>query len=112
MVTEDEARQTFGWYFDSRAQGPGTVSAVIMNVLAAAQEAGNSIETVAQWSKALVVHMRLPLTGAMRTKLQKEFSDLRFLRNDKDAHYAPSEDFFDELSATAISFPLPPSLSG
>ena len=54
---------------------------MIMNVLTATQEAGNSVATVAQWSKALVVHMKQPLTEAMRTKLQKEFSHLRSAPN-------------------------------
>lgn len=106
VIEVTEARRTFSSYFNGLTDEPRTFSAAIQCVLAAAEESGCSIETVAQWSKALVVHMARPLSAPLRSKLQAECSDLRHFRHDSDPHYAASEGFMDERSATAISFPL------
>ncbi|WP_168074237.1 hypothetical protein [Caulobacter sp. SSI4214] len=106
VVSEEQARSTFYSYFGGDHEEPKTFSAAILNVLGSALDAGGSIEAVAQWSKALVVHMKRPLTDAMRVSLREKSSDLRFFQHARDPHYEASEGFMDDRSATAISFPL------
>jgi hypothetical protein len=106
VISENVAKLAFADYFGRLGQPPVSLSAGILSAVAAAMEAGGSVETVAQWSRALVVHMKEPLPEATRAKLQREFADLRFFRHDQDPHYAPSEGFMDERSATGISFPF------
>ena len=106
MVSEEQARSTFSSYFGGDHEEPKTFSVAILDVLASALNAGGSVEAVAQWSKVLVVHMKRPLTDAMRISLQEMPADLRFFRHDQDSHYEASEGVMDDRSATAISFPL------
>jgi len=106
VVSEEQARSIFPSYFGGDYEEPKTFSAAILNVLTSALDAGGSVEAVAQWSKALVVQMKRPLTDAMRTNLQEKSADLRFFRHNLVSHYEASEGFMDDRSATAISFPL------
>jgi len=79
---------------------------VILDVLTDVLANGASIETVAKWTKALVIHMKHPLTASTRAELRERFSELRYFQNAGDAHCPPDEGFIDDRAAAAISFPL------
>jgi hypothetical protein len=77
----------------------------IRELVAEAESLGASIETVAQWSKALVVHMATPMTEAIRSALQARGGSMRYFRTDGDAHNPPHEGFIDDDGSAVISFP-------
>jgi hypothetical protein len=81
------------------------VSTSIREIVAEAESLGASVETVAQWTEALVVHMAAPMTEARRSRLQVCGETLRHFRTDGDPHNPAHEGYIDDNSRVAISFP-------
>jgi hypothetical protein len=89
----------------SQADDLSSISSAIRSVVAEAKHLGASVDQVAEWSKATVVHMAAPMTDCMRKRLKERFSSLRYFRTTGDPHNPPDEGFFDDAAACAISFP-------
>jgi len=81
------------------------VPASIREMVVEAERLGASIETVAQWSKALVVHMAAPMSDPIRNTLQSRVGSMRYFRTDGDPHNPADEGFIDDEGGAAISFP-------
>ena len=60
--------------------------------------------TVAQWSKALTVHMKYPLNDALKASAEAAYPDLRYFRTTGDPHNAADQGFAD--GEFCVSFPI------
>ena len=77
----------------------------VQPIVAAAQQLGHQIMTIARWSQALVVHMRDPLTDEHRAALKARFPSLEYFSTEGSPHNPPDEGFIDRDAGAAISFP-------
>ncbi|PKP80100.1 MAG: hypothetical protein CVT79_16770 [Alphaproteobacteria bacterium HGW-Alphaproteobacteria-18] len=66
---------------------------------------GNEAISLAEWSKALVAHMRDGLTDALKAKIAARWPALEYYSEDGSPHNEPDEGYID--GAFAISFPRP-----
>jgi hypothetical protein len=82
------------------------VSEVIRAVVADAQALGIAVDTVATWSKVVVVHMASPLSSESRAALKVKFAHVRYFQTVGTPHNAPDEGFFNDDAAAAVSFPM------
>ncbi|MFN3610107.1 MAG: hypothetical protein ACK4Y9_13680 [Hyphomonas sp.] len=78
-------------------------SVAIASIVARALATGNEVATLADWSKALVAHMRLPLTPALKAHTQTHWPALTYFSEDGTPHTAAHEGYID--GGFAISFP-------
>lgn len=78
-------------------------SVAIAAIVARALAAGNEVAALADWSKALVAHMRRPLTPALKADIETHWPDLPYYAEDGTPHTAAHEGYID--GAFAISFP-------
>lgn len=94
---------------DAMVQDPdrdlSAVPASVREIVREAERLGASVKTVAQWSKALVVHLAAPMTDDMRNKLKTPGAAVRYFLTDGDPHNPAHEGFIDDDAGAAISFP-------
>ena len=70
-----------------------------------AEADGNSVETIAQWSKALVVHMRSPLSERLKAKIEEAVPEVRYYEEKGTPHNPADRGYVDD--EFMISFPWP-----
>ncbi|HAY06340.1 MAG TPA: hypothetical protein PKV67_17025 [Hyphomonas sp.] len=70
-----------------------------------AVEGGNDAVSIAQWTKALVVHMRRGLTPELKAEVAARYPQLHYYCDPGSPHSEPDEGYLEEKSA--ISFPRP-----
>lgn len=73
-------------------------------IVAMALAEGNAVETIAQWEKALVVHMKRPPSSALKARVQAEHPGLSYYRYEGDPHYPADHGFMD--GQFGVSFPM------
>lgn len=66
---------------------------------------GNAALSLAQWSKALVAHMRDGLTPALKAEIAARWPALEYYSDNGSPHNQPDEGYIE--SGFAISFPRP-----
>lgn len=83
-----------------------TYSALIDDVIAAAQAEGNSVlEISTGWTKVReVVHMALPMTDELRGNM-KVNPMLRYWAAERTPHNRAEEGFIDDKGKVGVSFP-------
>lgn len=67
---------------------------------------GNGVAEIAEWSEALVVHMKGPLRPTLKEKAQARYPDLAYFSFDGSPHNEADEGFKD--GRFAVSFPRRP----
>ncbi len=80
-------------------------STAIRWVIDRAVEGGNSVVSLAQWSKALVAHMEHGLTPDLKAEVQARWSGLASYVEAGTPHNAPDEGYIED--GFAVSFPRP-----
>lgn len=78
-------------------------SPAIRDAAERALAAGLTLESVAQWSKALVVHFREPLPDDLKAQIEAAHPALQWYSNDGSPHNEPDCGWVD--GEYAISFP-------
>lgn len=66
---------------------------------------GNAVVSLANWSKALVAHMRSGLTPELKADVAARFPALEYLCEPGTPHNEPDEGFIED--GFAVSFPRP-----
>ena len=66
---------------------------------------GNEVLSLADWTKALVAHMRDGLTPALKAEIAARWPALEYYSDAGSPHNEPDEGYID--SGFAISFPRP-----
>ncbi len=66
---------------------------------------GNEITALADWSKALVAHMRDGLSPALKAKIAARWPTLEYYSDDGSPHNEPDEGYIED--GFAVSFPRP-----
>lgn len=66
---------------------------------------GNEVTALAQWSKALVAHMRDGLTPSLKAEIATRWPALEYFVQAGTPHNEPDEGYIE--SGYAISFPRP-----
>lgn len=81
-------------------------SSAIESAVQLASSAGNEVIEISDgWTKVKqVVHMRRPLTEAIRSTLARD-PRLRYWFTESTPHNAADEGFSDDIAKVAISFP-------
>lgn len=70
-----------------------------------AVEGGNEAVSIAQWTKALVVHMRSGLTPELKAEVTARHPQLHYYCEPGSPHNEPDEGYLED--GFAISFPRP-----
>ncbi|MFN4185552.1 MAG: hypothetical protein ACK4M6_12260 [Hyphomonas sp.] len=78
-------------------------SEAITGIVARALAAGNEVAALADWSKALVAHVRLPLTPDLKADIETHWPALPYYSEDGTPHTTAHEGYID--GAFAVSFP-------
>ncbi|MFN3835986.1 MAG: hypothetical protein ACK4NO_08810 [Glycocaulis sp.] len=78
-------------------------SEAIAGILARALASCNEVASLADWSKALVAHMRLPLTPDLKAEIETRWPALTYFSEDGTPHTAAHEGYID--GTFAVSFP-------
>lgn len=66
---------------------------------------GNEITALADWSKALVAHMRDGLSPALKAEIAARWPALEYYSDDGSPHSEPDEGYIED--GFAVSFPRP-----
>lgn len=66
---------------------------------------GNEVVTLANWTKALVAHMRGGLPSALKERIETHWPGLEYFSQPGTPHNEPDEGYID--SGFAVSFPRP-----
>lgn len=66
---------------------------------------GNEVVSLADWTKALVAHMRDGLTPALKAEIATRWPALEYYSDAGSPHNAPDEGYIE--NGFAISFPRP-----
>ncbi len=94
-----------------RDDGPVDLTAVesqaVRWVIDQAVARGNRVETLAQWSKALVAHMSDGLAPELKAEVEARWPDLTYFAEAGTPHNPPDEGFIED--GFAVSFPRPRS---
>lgn len=80
-------------------------STTIRWVAERAVETGNSVQGVAQWTRALVVHMDHGLSPALKAEIRSRHPELEYFEQAGSPHNPPDEGFIED--GFAVSFPRP-----
>ena len=80
-------------------------SETIRRVIEQAIEAGNRVVTIAEWTKALVVHMEQGLSDALKAEIRARYPELEYYEDAGSPHNEPDEGFIED--GFAVSFPRP-----
>lgn len=80
-------------------------SGAIRAIAEMAIASGNEITALAEWSKALVAHMRDGLTPALKAKIEARWPALEYYSDDGSPDNAPDEGYIE--NGFAVSFPRP-----
>lgn len=80
-------------------------SAAIHWIAARAAEGGNEVVSVAEWTRALVVHMRSGLTPELKAEVAARYPALEYFSEPGSPHNEPDEGYTED--GFAISFPRP-----
>ncbi|MBI1401160.1 hypothetical protein [Hyphomonas sp.] len=79
-------------------------SGAMVWIIDAAIADGNAIDVIAPWTKALVAHMRDPLSAPLRARISERFPSLEHFTEAATLHMTAHEGYIeDEFS---VSFPL------
>lgn len=66
---------------------------------------GNEVTALADWSRALVAHMRDGLTPALKAEIEARWPTLEYYSDNGSPHNEPDEGYVED--GFAISFPSP-----
>ena len=80
-------------------------SAAIRTIADMAIANGNEVTALAQWTKALVAHMRDGLTPPLKAEIVARWPDVEYFVQPGTPHNEPDEGYIE--SGYAISFPRP-----
>lgn len=78
-------------------------SGAIRWIVERATETGNEVATLGEWTKALVAHMKGPLTGELKAEIDARWPDLTYYREAGTPHNAADEGYIED--GFAVSFP-------
>lgn len=78
-------------------------SETIRRVIERAIEDGNRVASLAQWTRALVVHMEQGLDPALKAEICAQYPALNYYEDAGSPHNEPDEGFIEE--GFAVSFP-------
>jgi len=80
-------------------------SGAIRAIAELAIASGNEVTALADWTKALVAHMRDGLTPAFKAEIETRWPALEYYSDAGSPHNAPDEGYIE--NGFAISFPRP-----
>lgn len=80
-------------------------SGAIVWTIDAAIADGNAVDVIAPWTKALVAHMRDPLSAPLRVRISERFPSLEHFAEAATPHMAAHEGYIE--GGFSVCFPLP-----
>jgi hypothetical protein len=80
-------------------------SDAVVWIIEAAIADGNAVDVIAPWTKALVAHMRDPLSARLRARVSERFPTLDHFTEAATPHMAAHEGYIE--NGYSICFPQP-----